>query len=171
MGALIAYELACRLRDRGGPAPVHVFVSGRGAPGLPPIEPPARDLPDGEFLERLRRYGGTPEDVLGQPELMELLLPVLRADFTLIETWTDPGHAPLDVPLCVLGGLADASVDPDQLEGWRARTRGAFTLKMLPGDHFFIQSAETTLLRILAEALTPSSADPRTRRDTGGYFP
>lgn len=169
MGALIAYELACRLRDRGGPAPVHLFLSGRSAPGLPPSEPPASDLPDAEFLDRLRRYGGTPEEVLAQPELMELLLPVLRADFTLIETWKDAGHAPLDVPFSVLGGLEDAGAGRDRLEGWRARTRSEFALRMLPGNHFFIQSAEATVLRILADALAPSHAAPPPRGDTGGH--
>lgn len=160
MGALIAYELACRLRDRGGPAPVHLFLSGHSGPGLPPSEPPAHNLPDAEFLDRLRRYGGTPEEILREPELLSLLLPVLRADFTLYETWRDAGHAPLDVPFCVLGGQDDASAGRDRLEGWRTRTRGSFALHMLPGNHFFLHSAEAALLRILDGALAAPFPEP-----------
>lgn len=155
MGALIAYELSCRLRDRGGPAPVHLFLSGRSAPGVPPSKPPAGNLPDAEFVERLRAYEGTPEEVFQQPELMELLLPVLRADFLLIESWVDAGHAPLDVPIRVFGGLEDSGAGKDRLEGWRTRTRRDFGMHIVPGNHFFIWSAEDALLQIITRALAP----------------
>src|SRR5437763_15337105 len=82
MGALICFELARHLRKDGGPQPVHLFVSGRCGPQTP-REPFAGDLPDSEFQEMLRRYNGTPEEVLENRELMELLLPAVRADFAL----------------------------------------------------------------------------------------
>ena len=87
MGAMISFELARHLRRHNRPQPVELFVSGRSAPQMPPIEPPTYDLPDEEFRQELRRLKGTPEEVLSHPELMQLMTPILRADFSVCQTY------------------------------------------------------------------------------------
>jgi medium-chain acyl-[acyl-carrier-protein] hydrolase len=153
MGALIAFELARRLRSEGAPQPQHLFVSGRRAPQTPGAEPSTYGLPDPEFIEHLRGLGGTPAELLANPELMQLMLPVLRADFAVCQTYAYRDEPPLQCPVSVFGGLAD-SAEREKLEGWRAQTRVAFSLHMLPGDHFFLNSSRRLLLRTLAARLS-----------------
>jgi medium-chain acyl-[acyl-carrier-protein] hydrolase len=157
MGALVSFELSRRLKRRGGAEPIHLFVSGRDAPHVPDSRPPRHTLADAEFVAELRKYGGTPEEVLREAELMELVLPVLRADFQLIETWVHTPGEPLDIPISTFGGLSDSGTSREGLEAWRSHTRHEFALHMLAGDHFFIQSAEQVLLGQLSRALSPGS--------------
>jgi len=154
MGAIVAYELARRCRDAGLPEPVHLLVSARGAPGVPDDEEPIHDLPPERFRQRLRELNGTPVEVLEHPELMELVEPLLRADFRVNETWRPQPGEPLSCPLTALGGLADEHVSQADLEPWRDATRGPFHLRMLPGDHFFLNSpTRRDLLAVVARAL------------------
>jgi medium-chain acyl-[acyl-carrier-protein] hydrolase len=153
MGALIAFELARELARRGRPGPLHLFVSGRRAPQVPDREEPLHRLPDPEFVVRLRELNGTPEEVLANGELMQLLLPLLRADFAVHETYEYRPGEPLAVPISALGGIADPEVRRDDLEAWRPETRGAFRLRMLPGDHFFLLSARRLVTEAVARDL------------------
>lgn len=155
MGSLVAFELARELVRRGGPVPRLVFVSGRRAPQVPNREEPLHSLPDPEFLVRLRELNGTPEEVLRNRELMELLLPLLRADFTLNETYVYRPGPPLPIGLSALGGVADPEVGRADLEAWRAETGAGFRLRMLPGDHFFLNSAR----RLVTEAVARDLAE------------
>ena len=93
----------------------------------------------------MRQLNGTTEEVLNNHELMELLIPILRADFAILETYTYADEAPLNCPISVFGGLQDKEVSIEQLEAWQAQTVNSFSLKMLPGDHFFINSSQTFL--------------------------
>ena len=153
MGALVAFELTRHLRRRNGPRPAHLFVAAFGAPQIPSSDPIAHTLPDPLFLAELRRYGGIPESVVQEPELLELFLPIVRADFEVLETTLHAPEEPLDVPISVFGGLDDRMNPPDILEAWRAQTRGDFTRRMFPGDHFFIQSARAALIPLVSQAL------------------
>jgi medium-chain acyl-[acyl-carrier-protein] hydrolase len=153
MGALVSFELARRLRVRYGLEPVHLFASGRAAPQLPPREPPAYNLPEKEFLEKLRTLNGTPQDVLEHPELIQLISPIIRADFEAIQTYTYTAGTPFKFPLTVFGGLQDDEITRDELEAWRAHALASFRLRMLPGDHFFLHSAQPLLLRTLTQEL------------------
>jgi medium-chain acyl-[acyl-carrier-protein] hydrolase len=153
MGGLVSFELAQLIFKNYGLAPVHMFISGHRAPQVPAPESFIHNLPETEFLKELRRLNGTPEAVLENAELMELLLPTLRADFTLIETYIYEPKPRLDCPITVFGGLQDPTVACDKLEAWREQTNAAFSLRMLPGDHFFIHSAQHLLLRDLYRKL------------------
>lgn len=154
LGSLVGFELARQLRRERRPGPLQLFVSGRIAPQLADLNPPIHRLPDPEFLQELRRYNGTPEEVLRHAELMQLLLPLLRADFAMHETYTYVAEEPLDCPIAAFGGMQDSQVGWDQLAAWQIQTRQPFTLHMLPGDHFFIHSARTLLLQALTQELT-----------------
>jgi medium-chain acyl-[acyl-carrier-protein] hydrolase len=159
MGSLLAFELARWLRRHGGRAPSHVFASGHGAPQLPPEDAPIHALPHDEFIAALRDLNGTPPEVLEHAELLELLLPVLRADCGVSEKYTYTDEPPLECPVTALGGASDPDVPVDRLEAWRAQTRGAFTARVLPGDHFYLQSAQALVVETLVAALAPAAAD------------
>jgi len=156
MGALIGYELA-RRRARGGKTgPRHLIVSARSSPTVEDREEPIYDLPAERFRERLRDLNGTPAEVLDHPELMELVEPLLRADFEVNETYEHRPGDPLTCPITALGGLRDEEVSREGLEEWRGLTRAAFRLHMLPGDHFFIngEGRRETLALVARHLLT-----------------
>jgi medium-chain acyl-[acyl-carrier-protein] hydrolase len=150
MGAKVAFELARHLRSARGVEPVHLFVSGCKGPRLPRDSRPIHALPEPEFIEELRRLDGTPPEVLEHPELMKLMIPLLRADFELVETYEYlPGRL-LDCPVSAYGGLEDVDVPGEQLGEWRAETTGAFNQRMFPGGHFYLQAARERLLQMLS---------------------
>lgn len=154
MGALIAYELVRCLRGQGANPPVHLFVSARRAPHVPNPDPPCHQLPDQGFLQILvRRYNGIPQAILAEPELMKLFLPILRADFTLMETYQHVAAEPLDQAITVFGGMDDQIVSRAGLAAWKDVTRGAFEVHMMPGGHFFLQNAQAALLEVIARQL------------------
>jgi medium-chain acyl-[acyl-carrier-protein] hydrolase len=153
MGALISFELARQLRRQGMPEPVHMIVSGHRAPQLPDPHPPIHQLPDLEFLAKVRNLGGTPEEILQKPELMELLLPIIRADFAVCEGYAYMTEEPLDCSITAFGGTDDGRVSRGELSAWHIQTSKSFFLRMFPGDHFFIQSAQAHVLRVLGQDL------------------
>lgn len=162
LGSLVAFELARELRRRGGPQPLHLFASGRRAPQLPAREEPIHDLPEPQFIEKLRELNGTPEEVLAHVELMRLLLPILRADFSVNETYAYVPEPPFDFGISAFGGLGDEDVTREDLAAWNEHTRGRFRLRMLPGDHFFLHGGRDlvteALARDLAEVVGPAVA-------------
>jgi medium-chain acyl-[acyl-carrier-protein] hydrolase len=153
MGAGISFELVRALRQQQAPGPVRLFVSGRRAPQFPPREKPVHALPEPEFIAELRRLNGTPEAVLENAELLQLLLPVIRADFKLSETYSFVEADPLTCPITAFGGLQDTDVSREDLAAWGQQTRGTFTLRFFAGDHFFIHSAKFDLLQVLLRDL------------------
>jgi medium-chain acyl-[acyl-carrier-protein] hydrolase len=161
MGALIGFEFARSLRRDGGPEPAHLFVSGHYAPQLPRKTPPTYDLPEPEFVEELRRLNGTPREVMEHPELMQLMIPILRADFKLVQTYAYADEPPLGCPITAFGGTDDPEVSRDSLAAWREQTSGAFSLQMFPGDHFFLHASAPLLLRALAPRLEAAAGGPR----------
>jgi medium-chain acyl-[acyl-carrier-protein] hydrolase len=110
-------------------------------------------LPEPQFIEELRHLNGTPPEILDHPELMKLLVPLLRADFEFCQTYVYQPGPPLACPIAVFGGVDDGEVNQEELESWRPYTTAAFSLRMLPGDHFFIRSARSQLLRLISEDL------------------
>ncbi|HYH78362.1 MAG TPA: alpha/beta fold hydrolase [Longimicrobium sp.] len=152
MGAAVAYELA-RAMEAAGTPPAHLFVSGRRAPQRPPDRERIHALPDDEFVARLRALEGTPDEVLRDPEMMELMLPVLRADFALSETYRYREGPPLACPVSALGGTGDAHVSRDDLLAWRDLTRGFFRLCTFDGGHFFLHSHQADVIQEVADGL------------------
>ncbi|MEH2041214.1 thioesterase II family protein [Nostoc sp.] len=145
MGALISFELARQLRRQYSLNPVHLFVSGRAAPQIPISDSSIHQLPESEFIEKLRYLNGTPESVLKNPELMHLLLPILRADFAVCETYVYSNEEPLDCPISTFGGLQDDEVSYEDIAAWRELTNSSCTLRMFPGNHFFLHSNQALI--------------------------
>lgn len=154
MGALISFELARYLRRTGQHSgPLALFVSGHRAPHLPPLTPPIYHLPDDEFLAKLRHLQGTPEAVLQNEELLHVLMPLLRADFTLCETYTYHEERALHCPLYAFGGLQDADTPAETITAWRKQTDVRFQQRFFSGGHFFLHKERDALLRVLAQEL------------------
>jgi medium-chain acyl-[acyl-carrier-protein] hydrolase len=128
------------------------MASGRRAAHLPPKRF-KHHLPDDEFIDELKRLNGTPPDVFKTPELLELMLPILRNDFMLADGYVAAAPVKLPCPIVAFGGDADADVGRRDLEAWRELTAAAFRLHMLVGDHFFINSRQSELIGLVAAEL------------------
>jgi medium-chain acyl-[acyl-carrier-protein] hydrolase len=152
MGAMISMELARAVRRKLNVEPVHLFVSGRSAPQMPRTRELTYNLPEPEFIEELRRLNGTPPEVLAHPELMQLVTPLLRADFSVCQTYRYTPEPPLSCPITVFGGLEDETTR-EELDGWREQTAATCTVRMAPGNHFFLHSAQPQILRIVEQQL------------------
>jgi medium-chain acyl-[acyl-carrier-protein] hydrolase len=154
MGALISFELARYLRHMGyGLEPLHLFVSGHRAPQLPDTDPPTYHLSRQAFVEELRRLKGTPEEVLQNEELLELLLPCLRADFALCQKYIYKDDKPLDASITAFGGLRDNMVPHDTVAAWQAQTSKVFKLQFFEGDHFFLHDEHFSLLQSIYQEI------------------
>jgi medium-chain acyl-[acyl-carrier-protein] hydrolase len=154
MGAVLAYETARRLLTETGQSPYCLFVSGHRAPHLPYPRRRIHMLPDAEFIAEIKALNGTPTEVFEHPELLDTLLPMLRADFELSETYVEQPGPRLSCPVIALGGDTDADVPPPGLEAWYNITSGRFRIAVLQGNHFFIDSAREAVLRIVRSELS-----------------
>ncbi|MEC4812538.1 MAG: thioesterase domain-containing protein [Scytonema sp. PMC 1069.18] len=153
MGALVAFEVARQLRRLGDSEPVHLFVSSRPAPQIP-IFNPIHQLPDSDFIAELRdRYNAIPDILLQNPEMMELFLPILRADITILETYSYKIEPLLNYPISAFGGLQDNCVSQNDISAWRDQTCQPFTLQMFNGGHFFLKEKQYPLLQTIGQEL------------------
>jgi len=154
LGALLAFETALYLRQGGQPQPQHLLLSSRRPPQLPEPFPPIAFLPEAEFVAEIqRRYDGIPQAILQEPELMSLFVPVLRADFAVLESHVYHDEKPLSAAMTVYGGSADPIVTAAALGLWRQHTTGDFTLQQYTGGHFYLQAQRPALLASIAERL------------------
>lgn len=158
LGAKIAFESARRLRSRyGAQKVVHLFVSGCSAPHLRSGRDPIYTLPDDKFMERLAGFGGTPQDVLANREIMQFLSPRLRADFELDDTYTFEPDLPLECPITAWASDADDLASPESMEPWREHTQREFSSQVLQGGHFAFYEQENTVLAQIRRALSARS--------------
>ena len=160
MGALIAFELVRRMRPRNL-QPVHLFASGCRAPDLPSRSPNWHTLSDREFIAAVGKLGGIPPELLAEKQFLNEMLPMLRSDCTLVETYVFRPQLPLSCPVTAFGGLQDQEVFPEDVRAWSSHTTGPFRVHLLPGDHFFVNSARSDVLRLLASELNLAGADRR----------
>jgi medium-chain acyl-[acyl-carrier-protein] hydrolase len=157
MGARIAFELSCRFAGRVK----HLFASGSAAPDVAPRlgatanAKPIAQLTDAEFRARLRELGGTPRELLDDDELMERVLPVVRADFVLVERYRAAPQAQVSIPITAFRGADDYTVAPADSERWELRTTSAFRFLEVPGGHFFLDEQRELMIREVAKDLAP----------------
>ncbi|MHC8306629.1 thioesterase II family protein [Pseudomonas sp. PB3P13] len=154
LGALLACEMAHAFRSLGCSEPVALFASGTAAPTMRTDYDQgfANPKTDAELIEQLRTLNGTREEVLANEELMNLTLPILRADFLLCGRFEPTRRPLLKCPVHVLGGKADRATT-EQLIGWSRETHGSFSVDMLAGGHFFIHEHEAKVLRVIKDQL------------------
>ncbi len=153
MGALVAYRLACRRRDRGLSLPRALLLSGYAAPHLPSALPASLGLDDAALAHLLTELGGLPAEILAWPQWLHQLLPVLRDDLAVCESYRDRGDPPLPCPIHVFGGDADPIVDELDLAEWNRYSTDIGGVRILSGDHFYLESSPAALFGELRELL------------------
>ncbi|MAT97565.1 MAG: putative thioesterase [Anaerolineaceae bacterium] len=161
MGALLAFELVRRLQQDGQPWPQRLLVSGYNAPQIPYADPKIHHLPEGDFITALEGLNGTPEAVLQDAELRELVLPIVRADFQLVETYAHEEAEPLPCPITVLDGVADDKTNEADLKEWQQQSTQALELFAFPGDHFFLYDLQPKLISTVLYLLNRQLQDIR----------
>jgi medium-chain acyl-[acyl-carrier-protein] hydrolase len=168
MGALLAFEIARRLRKRGLSGPDLLIVSACRAPHLPSGDSRVSTLPDREFILELKRPPGAPVAALDNLELMTLLLPMMRADIEVCDTYEFVPGSPLDCPIAAITGNEDSTVRIDDMEPWRAHTNTVFSSFVVAGNHFSMLDPPpmTRIVTQLVETLGRSeSKTPRCGTD------
>jgi len=160
MGAFVAFELARQLRRENRQGPAALIVSAARAPQIPDPDPPVHMMPTEQLLKNLQRLDGIPRELLDHPDLIAVLLPMLRADLATCETYEYRDEAALTCPISVHGGEHDNKVPIEHLTPWRVQTSGAFQLRIFPGDHFFhLKEARTAVTQALRDELRRHTAD------------
>ena len=153
MGALISFELARELRRRNYDSPLHLFLSACRAPTMVKDGPPTFNLPLQEFMAEIQKLNGTPKEFLQHPEFQRALLPLLRADFEITDTYTYLAEPPIDSPITIYGGEHDHLVPLRSLAPWCLQTSAECSSRIFSGDHFFIQSHKTEFVKALRQDL------------------
>lgn len=153
LGALVAFELTRSLRRRAMPMPRHLIAAAHPAPHRRKPRPPIHAMSADEIIGELSRLQGTPAEALGNAELMQAVLPLLRADFEMLDTHRHRDEPPLDVPVLAVGGTADSDVSEDGLRAWREMTTQPTRVQLFAGGHFFIHTQRDLLLREVAGVL------------------
>ncbi len=153
IGALIAFEFARLLRKKDISEPKHLIVSAAKAPQLPLKRSIIHNLPDSKFVEEICKYNGIPNNILEDQGLASIFLPIIRADFSISETYQYATEEVLSFPITALGGLNDASLEQADLLEWSKQTSSFFEYNLLPGDHFFIRSSYQQVITIMNNIL------------------
>ena len=162
MGAIFASELAAAILERDLKAPMHLFLSSRQPPNMPSPVGSLSHLDDAAFVEEVnRRYGGIPREIIEAPEVLEMLLPTLRADIRTLERIdkSDPREFP--IAISALGGTTDALVPENLLAGWASWTKIDFQLRLFEGGHFYLENQLPALMLHIQEVLEAKSLAAR----------
>ncbi|MGO9450880.1 MAG: thioesterase II family protein [Candidatus Binataceae bacterium] len=152
-GGLVAFEFARALRQLGAREPAALIASASPAPGMGRPRRGLHELDDDRLISALAKMGGTPKTILGDREYMRSVLPTIRADFEALDNYIYRDDASLDCPITAIGGRDDSNITVEQLAAWSDLTRSGFRLRILPGNHFFLNSHEEQLLSLLAHEL------------------
>jgi surfactin synthase thioesterase subunit len=158
LGTLLSYEWTLALERAGLPTPLHMIMSGRGAPHVVQADGATHRLPDREFIQTLRDMQGTPEELLQDDEAMRVLLPQIRADFALAGEHSRGVPWRLPCGLSVYGGLADSHASSQALLAWQACSANPIRVRQFPGGHFFLHSARHAVLGSVVRDLWPFCA-------------
>lgn len=152
MGGVISFELARLLRSGNLPTPIQLFISGRPAPQFGELMPLSYNLPLDQFIERLRELNGTPAQVFENKDLLDLIVPILRADFEACQTYSYKAGSPAPCGITAFSGVDD-KITREQMEGWKEHSSGFFDLRMLPGDHFFLHQEQKTIADVISRQM------------------
>ena len=153
LGGLVAYEFVQRCGQFGLPQPQLLIASACRAPHLPSKRPSIHALPQAEFIDKLRELNGTPEELLSNAELIQFLIPLLRADFKIADLYrAEPSR--LQCPVTVLAGMQDWDIPEASVEGWRELASGPCEIHWIPGGHFFVEHERKLVLEKINTAIS-----------------
>jgi len=154
MGGLLSFEVVRALLNKGLFEPIHLFVSAHRAPQCELKRDQLHNLPDVEFKNSLATLNGTPEELLNNIELMNLLMPAIRADFSVCENYMHKySGGPFSFPITAFKGLQDEYFSQQEIEAWNVHTNNLFDVHLLPGDHFYIHHQQKSVLNIIERKL------------------
>jgi surfactin synthase thioesterase subunit len=161
-GGRIGFELNREIRRRGLAAPLALFVSGCRAPHIDRVPTPKlSELPERMFAGMIRKLSGTPPEVFDDPELLKLLMPALRADFTIVDSYEYTDEPALPWPVHAFGGTEDPDAREDTLLAWQAHTSASFRLRSLPGGHFVVRTRQKEIAEAVGADLARFAAQSR----------
>jgi medium-chain acyl-[acyl-carrier-protein] hydrolase len=152
LGSVLSFELVHELRRNNMNLPHTMILAGRGAPGTQRPRENLHDLSEQDFIKTLKEYNGIPDFVLNNQEMLDLFLPIIRADFTLLESYQYQTSIPLANTIIALAGKDDPKITIENVAKWSNHTSGNFTHHVLAGDHFFIKTSENKIFEIIKEA-------------------
>jgi medium-chain acyl-[acyl-carrier-protein] hydrolase len=153
MGALLCFETARSLRRENRRQPAHLFISASDAPHRRSREELLSCLPRNALIKKLLELDGTPAEVLQNDELLDLMLPAIRADFELCDTYVYHLESPLECPITVYGGTDDLLIEAKRLDAWNEMTVGACEIRMFPGGHFYLNGLRSPFLQTFVDDL------------------
>jgi surfactin synthase thioesterase subunit len=154
MGGLISFEVARRCQQLGLPLPQHLIVSASSAPPSRGAPKRLHELDDKALIEALREYNGTPPEALAHPELMEMMLPVVRVDFAMLAGYRYEPGPPLPVPITVLAGKQDPHVPQESLDRWQECTQLPCRRHEFDGGHFYLQGQTEAVVALVNRTLS-----------------
>jgi surfactin synthase thioesterase subunit len=164
MGAVLAEGVTRRLMELSLPIPRHLIVSGRRPPSMPDPNPPIGGLSDAAFVDEIgRRYDGIPREILANPDVLELLLPSLRADIVALEKFQPGPRPPLSIPVSAFGGDSDPMTPPADLMAWEKETQASFKLRIFPGGHFYLDAQRKAVVGEITRLIKPIMAEVEAR--------
>jgi len=148
LGAILAFEIAKKIKIDKKISPIGLFLSGCPAPDYLPDQISLQNLSDDEFIAKIIQLGGIPQEIINEPEPLNFFLPYLKNDFSLIDTYTSLNTDLFTVPLVVFTGDKDPKVSVKQVMGWESYTNSFFECHVMPGDHFFVKDESAILEKI-----------------------
>lgn len=151
LGAHISFYLTRHLRKHGLPCPIHMFISGARAPHLTEPVPDALHykMEDKEFIDKLIKFGGMVDAVLKDKEILDIVLPILRADIEMLNTMEYTDEEPLSCNMTSFSGEFDKRVSREDAEAWSKHTNHDFRLTMIPGKHLFINTHQAQVIDLI----------------------
>lgn len=162
LGALIGFEWIRSLAARGAELPIHFVAVARSAPHLKLNRDVVHHLDDDQFIAKMNSYyRAIPPEIVADPEIRRMFLPIIRADMTLYETYEFAEKPRLTIPVTAIGGIEDPFLDIDRLNAWAQHTSGKFESREYPGGHFVVQGREKEVLTFIDEQLSHSMAMQR----------
>lgn len=151
VGSIVAFEVARALQETGKPVQA-LLVAARFAPSIP--EPrQVHTLPDDQLVTTLAEYNATPADILNDASLLKILLPSIRADFQISETYQYTPEPKLTIPVTAFRGGQDQAITSANMQAWQETTTNSFALRTLPGGHFFIHDAQPIFKQMLRQTI------------------
>ncbi|MGX1885242.1 thioesterase II family protein [Streptomyces sp. NPDC055287] len=151
MGAMVAFEVA-RLLESAGTQPLGLIASGRRAPSRTrPRQDPVHLRDDQGLMDEIRRLSGTDDRLLADEELLRMILPAIRGDYRVVESYEYRPGPPLNCPVLSLMGDADPQVTEEEAGSWSEHTTGRFTKTVFPGGHFYLNSQGADVIRTISD--------------------
>jgi medium-chain acyl-[acyl-carrier-protein] hydrolase len=154
MGSLLVYELVRKINSLPHPQPVHLFLSGGSPPHIRKSDKVYHKMPEEQFKEEIFKMGGTPREVFENKELLEIFIPLLRADYKILETYEfQPEHPVFDCGITLFNGKEDEEVTSDEIRQWQRYTKVQCPLHEYESGHFFIHDQMEDIVQIINDTL------------------